>query len=156
VHTSRALDMRNYLRRDPRSGMPQSRPEFYSLFKELERRDRHDGILRELSDDCSGPNVPPCLCRLPIHFRPTEIPPHLLNKELLQLPGAVFENLPHIMSNEQAIHQPATRCGIAHKIPRPADAFAFCKCVLVDPHSLPKLSGSISFDAPFPTRGDYG
>ena len=33
------------------------------LFKELERGDRHGGILRELGDDCSGPNVPICHCR---------------------------------------------------------------------------------------------
>lgn len=57
------LDMRNYLRRDHRSGLLQLRPEFYPMFKELERGDRHGGILRELGDDYSGPNVPMCRCR---------------------------------------------------------------------------------------------
>ena len=61
--TIRALDMRNYLRRDRQSGLLQLRPEFYPLFKELERGDRHGGILRELGADCSGPNVPICRCR---------------------------------------------------------------------------------------------
>jgi hypothetical protein len=61
--TIRTLDMRNYLRRDRRSGLLQLRPEFYPLFKELERGDRQGGILRELGDDCSGPNVPICHCR---------------------------------------------------------------------------------------------
>jgi hypothetical protein len=59
----RALSMRNYLRRDRRSGLLQLRPEFHPLFKELERGDRHGGILKELGDDCSGPNVPICHCR---------------------------------------------------------------------------------------------
>jgi hypothetical protein len=35
--TIRALEMRNYLRRDRRSGLLQLRPEFYPLFRELER-----------------------------------------------------------------------------------------------------------------------
>jgi hypothetical protein len=61
--TMRALSMRNYLRRDPRSGLLQLRPESHPLLKELERGDRHGGILRELGDDCSGPNVPTCHCR---------------------------------------------------------------------------------------------
>jgi hypothetical protein len=61
--TIRALDMRNYLRRDHRSGLLQLRPEFYPLFRELERGNRNGGILRELGDDCSGPNVPICHCR---------------------------------------------------------------------------------------------
>jgi hypothetical protein len=43
----RALSMRNYLRRDRRSGLLQLRPEFHPLFKELERGDRRGGILRE-------------------------------------------------------------------------------------------------------------
>jgi len=61
--TIRALDMRHYLRRDHRSGLLQLRPEFYPLFKELERGDRRGGVLRELGDDCSGPNIPICHCR---------------------------------------------------------------------------------------------
>ncbi len=61
--TIRSLDIRNYLRRDHKSGLLQLRPELYSLFKELERGDRHGGILRELGDDCSGPNVANCHCR---------------------------------------------------------------------------------------------
>jgi hypothetical protein len=35
--TIRSLDKRNYLRRDRRSGLLQLRPEFYPLFRELER-----------------------------------------------------------------------------------------------------------------------
>jgi hypothetical protein len=61
--TIRALDMRNYLQRDRRSGLLQLRPEFHPLFRELERGDSQGGILRELGDDCSGPNVPICHCR---------------------------------------------------------------------------------------------
>lgn len=61
--TLRTLDIRNYLRRDRSSGLFQLRPEFYPLFKELERGDCRGGILRELGDDCSGPNVPICHCR---------------------------------------------------------------------------------------------
>ncbi len=61
--TLRALDMRNYLRRDRRSGLLQLHPEFHPLFKELERGGRHGGILREVGEDCSGPNVPICRCR---------------------------------------------------------------------------------------------
>jgi hypothetical protein len=61
--TIRALDMRHYLRRDHRSGLLQLRPEFYPMFKELERDDRRGGILRELGEDCLGPNVPICHCR---------------------------------------------------------------------------------------------
>jgi hypothetical protein len=61
--TLRTLDIRNYLRRDRSSGLLQLCPEFYPLFKELERGDHHDGILRELGDDCSGPNVPICHCK---------------------------------------------------------------------------------------------
>ena len=34
--TIRALDMRNYLRRDRRSGLLQLRPESYPVFRELE------------------------------------------------------------------------------------------------------------------------
>ena len=61
--TIRALDMRNYLRRDRRSGLLQLRPESYPVFRELERSDRHGGLFRELGADCSGPNVPMCRCR---------------------------------------------------------------------------------------------
>jgi hypothetical protein len=61
--TIRTLDMRNYLRRDRHSGLLQLRPETYPIFKELERNDRNGAILRELGDDCSGPNVPICHCR---------------------------------------------------------------------------------------------
>ena len=61
--TIRTLDIRNYLRRDHRSGLLQLRPEVYPVFRELERGDRHAGILRELGEDCSGPNVPVCRCR---------------------------------------------------------------------------------------------
>ncbi len=61
--TIRALDMRNYLRRDRRSGLLQLRPEYYPLFGELERSHRPNGIFRELGQDCSGPNVPICRCR---------------------------------------------------------------------------------------------
>jgi hypothetical protein len=38
--TIRTLDIRNYLCRDHRSGLLQPRPEFYPMFKELERGDR--------------------------------------------------------------------------------------------------------------------
>ena len=61
--TIRALDMRNYLRRDRRSGLLQLRPESYPVFRELERSDRQGGLFRELGADCSGPNVPICHCR---------------------------------------------------------------------------------------------
>ena len=61
--TIRALDTRNYLRRDRRSGLLQLRPDLYPVFKELERTDRKGGMLRELGADCSGPNVPICRCR---------------------------------------------------------------------------------------------
>ena len=61
--TIRTLDIRNYLRRDHRSGLLQLRPEVYPVFRELERGDRHAGILRELGEDCSGPTVPVCRCR---------------------------------------------------------------------------------------------
>jgi hypothetical protein len=59
----RALSLRNYMRRDHSTGLFQLRPEFYPIFKELERGNRRGGILRELGDDCSGSNVPTCHCR---------------------------------------------------------------------------------------------
>jgi hypothetical protein len=52
--TMRALSMRNYLRRDRKTGLLQLRPEFYPIFKELERSNRHGGLFRELGTDCSG------------------------------------------------------------------------------------------------------
>jgi hypothetical protein len=61
--TIRALDMRNYLRRDHRSGLLQLRPEFYQVFKELERTNRDGRMFNELGADCSGPNVAMCRCR---------------------------------------------------------------------------------------------
>jgi hypothetical protein len=61
--TLRSLDMRHYLRRDRSSGLLQLRPDLYPVFRELECGDRHAGILRELGEDCSGPNVPVCHCR---------------------------------------------------------------------------------------------